>query len=77
MKKCESCGMPMMKSSDFGGGRDGNRYCVHCTYQNGELKPRHEVREGMILHFMKMKRVERAEAEKFVDGHMASLPAWQ
>jgi hypothetical protein len=77
MKNCESCGMPMMKPSDFGAGKEENRYCAHCTYPDGTLKPRHEVREGMIAHFMKMRGVERKEAEQYVDEHMSNMPAWQ
>jgi len=77
MQKCESCGNPMLKPSDFGGMNDKNRYCAHCTYPDGNLKPRHEIRENMTKYFMKMKRCERAEAEKFVDELMAGMPAWQ
>ncbi len=77
MKRCESCGMPMEKKDDFGGEKEGNKYCKHCTYPDGNLKPRHEVREGMIKFYMKMKHMPRAEAEKFVDEHMAGMPAWQ
>jgi hypothetical protein len=69
--------MPMAKASDFGGRNVKNRYCTHCTYQDGNLKPRHEIRENMVAYFMKMKRVDRAEAESFVDGLMAGMPAWQ
>lgn len=77
IKKCESCGMPLLKPSDFGARNERNRYCVHCTYPDGNLKPQHEIREGMIQYFMKMKRLDRAAAEKFVDEHMAGMPAWQ
>jgi len=76
-RKCESCGMPMLKASDFGGMKEDNRYCVHCTYKNGDLKPRHEVREGMVQFYMKMKKKERREAEEYVDEVMAGQPAWQ
>ncbi|MEW6748214.1 MAG: zinc ribbon domain-containing protein [Candidatus Micrarchaeota archaeon] len=77
VKKCESCGMPLLKTSDFGGMDQKNRYCKHCTYEDGMLKPRHEVREGMVLFYMKMKRRERKEAEEYVDEVMAGQPAWQ
>lgn len=77
LKKCESCGMPMMKPSDFGGGKEENRYCLHCTYSNGELKPRHEIREGMVVYYMKMKKLDRKSSEQFVDDYMAKMPAWQ
>ncbi|MEW6721980.1 MAG: zinc ribbon domain-containing protein [Candidatus Micrarchaeota archaeon] len=77
LNKCESCGMPMARLSDFGGMKEGNRYCRHCTYENGGLRPRHEVREGMVLYYMKSKRRERREAEEYVDEIMAGMPAWQ
>ncbi|MBU0532739.1 zinc ribbon domain-containing protein [Candidatus Micrarchaeota archaeon] len=77
MKKCESCGMPMMKTSDFGGRKETNKYCVHCTYENGELKPQHEIREGMIKYYMRMKRIDRKNAEQFVEEHMSRMSAWQ
>jgi hypothetical protein len=69
--------MPMVNLSDFGGMKKGNRYCKHCTYSDGMLKPRHEVREGMIAYYMKAKRVDRAHAENYVDEIMAGQPAWQ
>jgi len=77
VKKCESCGMPMLKPSDFGGMREGNKYCKHCSYEDGTLRPRHEVREGMILFYMKMKKSDRKSAEQYVDEVMAGQPAWQ
>lgn len=77
MKKCESCGMPMESKSDFGGGKENNRYCRQCTYPDGNLKPRHEVREGLVRYYMKMKKMERAEAERYVEEYMRGMPAWQ
>ncbi len=69
--------MPMMKISDFGGKREDNRYCVHCSYPGGELMARHLVRENMVKYYMKMKRLERPDAERYVDQYMAGMPAWQ
>jgi len=77
MKKCESCGMPMQKKDDFGGGKPNNKYCKFCTYPDGNLKPRYEIREGMIKFYMKMKNLSRADAEKYVDNYMSQMPAWQ
>jgi len=77
LRKCESCGMAMASPSDFGGRKAGNRYCRHCSYPSGELRPRYEVRENMVLYYMKAKRMERAEAEQYVDTIMESNPAWQ
>lgn len=67
----------MHNLSDFGGMNKSNRYCKHCTYDNGQLKPRHEIRENMVLYYMKAKRLERKGAEDFVDELMAGRPAWQ
>ena len=67
----------MMKISDFGGKREDNRYCVHCSYPGGELMARHLVRENMVKYYMKMKRLERPDAERYVDQYMAGMPAWQ
>lgn len=77
LKTCESCGMPMVNKSDFGGGKETNQYCKHCTLPNGILKPRHEVREGMILFYMKNKKADRQTASAYVDERMAGMPAWK
>jgi hypothetical protein len=77
MKKCESCGMPMTSLSDFGGRKTESRYCKHCSYPDGGLRPRYEVRENMVLYYMKNKRMERPAAEQYVDSIMESNPAWQ
>lgn len=62
---------------DFGGGNRENSYCKHCTLSNGTLKPRHEIRENMILLYMKNKKQDRAVASAYVDERMASMPAWK
>ena len=77
LMKCESCGMVMASASDFGGRKTGNKYCRHCSYPDGGLKPRYEVRENMIMFYMKTKKKERAEAEQYVDEMMAAFPAWK
>ena len=77
LKTCDSCGMPMVSKFDFGGGNEANLYCKHCTLSNGTLKPKHEVREGMILTYMKNKKADRAIASSYVDERMASMPAWK
>lgn len=69
--------MPMEKKEDFGGGREDNKYCVHCTDEKGELFPRELVRENMIAFYMKMKSLSRQDAENFVDEYMESMPAWR
>ncbi len=76
-KLCESCGMPMIQPGDFGAGDQDNKYCVHCTDKEGKLKPREEVRGGMIKYFMSVKQKPEGEAIRFVDEWMKKMPAWK
>jgi hypothetical protein len=74
---CISCGMDMSKPEEFGGGKVGNKSCVYCSDAEGNLKPRNEVREGMIHFWMQREKIDRAAAEKNVDAYMAKMPAWK
>lgn len=76
-KKCLSCGMPMSKLEDFGGGNPANVYCVHCANTDGSLKKYEEVYEGMIGFMMGTQNMERATAEKAAKEYMETMPAWQ
>jgi len=77
MARCESCGMLMLKPSQHGGGKPFNRYCINCTDDEGNLRPREEVREGWIQFSMKSEGLVREHAEKLVDEQMANMPAWK
>ncbi|MFH1174121.1 MAG: zinc ribbon domain-containing protein [archaeon] len=53
---CQSCGMPMEKSSDFGTNNDGSRnfeYCNFC-FQQGKFTQPDLKREEMIARVAKM-----------------------
>jgi hypothetical protein len=41
------------------------------------LKNRNDIRTGMIVFYMKMNNSKRDDAEKFVEEHMAKMPAWK
>ncbi len=75
--KCESCGMPMTKKADFGGGNTDNKYCVHCTDAQGKVKSKQVVRDGMIQAMMKMHGLSLQDAVKMVDENMGKMPAWK
>ena len=77
MKRCESCGMPLRSKEDFGGGREDNAYCVHCTDAEGNLKPFEVVFEGMKRFTMQSVGVSEAEAIKMAKEGMAKMPAWK
>ncbi len=76
VKTCMSCGMPMAKPEDFGGGNPGNLYCVYCSKQEGSLKSYEEVFEGMVNFMMMSQRMDRKTAESAAREHMSNMPAW-
>ena len=76
IKKCVSCGMPMTKLEDFGGGNPANICCVHCSNKDGSLKSRDEVFEGMVDFMMMTQKMDRKTAESAAEDHMSKMPAW-
>jgi len=75
-KNCISCGMPMTKPEDFGGGNAANVYCVYCTKSDGSLKTREEIFEGMVGFIMSTRNMDRAAAEIAAREHMDKMPVW-
>jgi len=76
IKSCVSCGMPMTKLEDFGGGNPANICCVHCSNPDGSLKSRDEVFEGMVNFMMMSQKMDRKTAESAAKEHMSKMPAW-
>ena len=76
VKSCMSCGMPMAKPEDFGGGNPENLYCVHCSKPDGSLKSYEEVFEGMVNFMVTVQKLDRKTAESAAKVHMAVMPAW-
>jgi hypothetical protein len=76
-KVCESCSMPMTKAEDFGGGNMENRYCVHCTYPDWQLKSYNDMLTGMTQFIMSRMDLHEAEARKMAADNLAKMPAWQ
>ena len=75
-KNCMSCGMPMTKLDDFGGGNPANIYCVYCSKPDGSLKSYDEVLEGMVNFMMMSQNMKRENAEGAAKEQMAKMPAW-
>jgi hypothetical protein len=71
-----SCGMPMTRVEDFGGGDPENLYCAHCSDPDGSLKSYKEVFEGMVNFMMMSQTVDRETVESAVKERMSSMPAW-
>jgi uncharacterized glyoxalase superfamily protein PhnB len=76
VKTCMSCGMPMTKLEDFGGGNPQNLYCVYCSKPDGSLKTREEVFKGMANFMMMSQKMDRKTAERAAKERMAKMPAW-
>lgn len=75
-KTCMSCGMPMTRPEDCGGGNPNNIYCVNCTNPDGSLKSYEEVLEGMTNYMMAFRNLDREAAEKAAKEYMSTMPAW-
>lgn len=76
VKTCMSCGMPMAKVEDFGGGNPEGLYCVYCSKPDGSLKTRAEVFQGMVNFMMTSQKMDRETAEGAVKERMSKMPAW-
>jgi uncharacterized glyoxalase superfamily protein PhnB len=76
VKSCMSCGMPMTKPEDFGGGNPENLYCVYCSKPDGSLKSYEEVFEGMVNFMMMSQKMDRKTAESAAKERMSRMPAW-
>jgi len=75
-KTCLSCGMPMVKSGDFGGENPANPYCVHCSMPDGTLKSYDEVVEGMAEFMARSRGIDGETAEAAARDHLRGMPAW-
>ena len=75
-KKCMSCGIPMTRPEDFGGGNPSNMYCVCCSNPDGSLKSYEELVEEMVNFMMTSQEMDRTTAENAVKDYMSKMPAW-
>ena len=75
VKSCMSCGMPMTKPEDFGGGNPENLYCVYCSNPDGSLKSREDVFKGMVNFMMMSQKMDRKTAESAAKERMSQMPA--
>jgi uncharacterized glyoxalase superfamily protein PhnB len=76
VKNCMSCGMPMTKLEDFGGGNPASIYCVNCCNPDGSLKSYDEILAGTIGYMMKTQNVDRETAQIAAKDYLAKMPAW-
>ena len=74
---CQSCGRPMKKPEDHGGGDINNPYCSECTDEQGHLKPRDVVKKNLIDYYISLKQCSWDEAETVVEEILKRMPAWK
>ena len=75
---CGSCGMPMIKPSDFSGGDVTHKLCSWCGDASDHLKVTlDEVVEECAKEFMTNQGMEEAAAKKMARRYITSLPAWK
>lgn len=81
-KVCQSCGMPLQKTEDYGmedGGIKSEEYCFHC-FQNGKF-----VDEGVKLEekidknvkFAVLMGMSESEARKMASEVLPKLKRWK
>lgn len=67
--------MPLMGPPT--GKRPQSDYCQHCTDENGNLKPREEVKAGIAGWFMSWQgEITQEQAMKRAEHFMKAMPAW-
>ncbi|MBN1780316.1 hypothetical protein JW948_04265 [bacterium] len=69
-KFCQSCGAPLTESKS-------ESYCPYCTDENGELKSREAVREG-IAAWLQMFTPDAAsvDLQARAESYLRAMPAW-
>jgi hypothetical protein len=67
---CQSCGMPLPEGEKA-------PYCRYCTDDQGRLKPREAVREG-IAAWLEQFAPDKGKADfrKRADSYLNAMPAW-
>lgn len=69
--------MPMMKKTDFGGEKNTNKYCFHCTDNDGNLKSFDSKIEDMTLFVTNRLNVVGHEARTLAIESLLDMPAWK
>jgi hypothetical protein len=69
-KFCQSCGAPLTPSKD-------DRFCQYCTDENGQLKSREAVREGVAAWLqMFTPDPDNVDFQSRADSYLNAMPTW-
>lgn len=74
---CQSCGMQMLKPSDYPEADVEKNYCVNCSDANGNLMKFDERKEKMIHFVVSNMGVSQQIAEQIVLDTMSRMPLWK
>ena len=74
---CESCGFPMRKKEDFGGGDIQNKYCTYCTDEKGILKSFEQKIEDMQNFMISRMGISEEKARIMAKEELMKHPAWK
>ena len=73
-KFCYSCAVPL-DLPDFKG--PAENYCKYCTDENGNLKPKEEIKKGIAQWFLGWQpNLNEEKANERAENYMKSMPAW-
>lgn len=79
---CQSCGMPMTESAQYGKEHDGSPspdYCSYC-YEEGSFREPGLTMEGMIqqcVPYMVQEGMEESKARSLLSGQLPTLKRWK
>ena len=74
MRFCHSCAAPLDNPEFRGAAED---YCKYCTDEEGRLKSRDQIKEGVIQWLKAWQpRLDDETARKRAEHYMKSMPAW-
>lgn len=77
MKTCISCGMPMVKPSDFPLGDKSKDYCAYCAKPNGSMQSYSEKLEGTTDFLIHTQGLDKTVAQELAIRTLAKMPAWK
>lgn len=69
--------MPLKKTSDYALGDTNQKFCSHCTDEQGKLKPYKEVVKGMANYLAHSQGIALTAATELADSIISKLPAWK
>lgn len=66
----------MAKTTDFAQGDSTKNYCHHCAREDGTMKSRTEVLDGMTAFIVRTQGIDSSAARQHAERMMGGLPAW-